>query len=207
MGIISSIRSFKWGYLLISILLCACGLCFLVFNQQPLKVVAYIIGAACLLVGIILGVKVLAQPERGFKFGITIIFAILTIICGLVSLILNDKVIEVYPMFIGLFIVIDGAFKLQTVINAKRYKLKSWWFLLIFSCLTIAGGFLIIRIPYTADNSTAFTVLLGIALILSGLENFLSLFYFGKITRRAGEEYVLSTMKYNNETQSNEETE
>jgi uncharacterized membrane protein HdeD (DUF308 family) len=201
MGIVSSVKNFKWGYLIISVLLCACGLCFLVFNKQPLKIVAYIIGVACLLVGIILAVKVLSQPERGFKFGITIIFAILTMICGLVSIILNDKVIEVYPMFIGLFIVIDGAFKLQTVINAKRYRLKLWWFLLIFSCFTILSGFLIIRIPFTQDNANAFTMLLGLALILSGLENFFSLFYFGKIVKRVGEEYVLNTIKRTDTTE------
>ena len=118
----------------------------------------------------------------------SVICSVLTITCGVVALIIPEQVFKLYPMFIGLFIVIDGSFKLQTVINAKRYKLNMWWFLLIFAIITIIGGFLTIRLRVDTDiNSVAFSEIMGITLFASGLENFFSLFYLGKIVAKAKE--------------------
>ena len=185
MGIIKAIKNFRWGYLLTSILLCLAGVLVIAFQSETLKAVSYIIAGATFIVGIIQIIKLLAERKRGFGFAISIIFTVLTLVCGLVAFIIPDKVMELYPMFIGLLIVIDGAFKLQTVINAKRYKLKMWWFLLIFSCLTILGGFLTVRLRVGEVGYSGFSFILGFALIFSGFENFLSLFYLGKIVKMA----------------------
>ncbi|MBO5211952.1 MAG: DUF308 domain-containing protein [Clostridia bacterium] len=185
--ITSAIKNFRWGYLLIAVTLCTLGVLCFIFQEKFLQTIGYIVGGAVLLFGIILAIKILAERQRGFIFGITLLFSVLTIICGVTSMILNDKVITIYPMFIGLFIVIDGSFKLQTVINAKRYKMKMWWFLLIFSSLTIASGFVLIK--DSADNIIRSVIILGIALCLSGLGNLFSLFYFGTIMKRAVIEY------------------
>ena len=141
MGIIKAIASFKWGYLLIAILLCLAGLCVIFYPTESFTAVSYIIACGAIASGIVLLVKVLADRKRGFSFGFSIFFSCLVLVCGLVAVIIPEKIMELYPMFIGLLVIIDGSFKLQTVINAKRYKLKMWWFLLILACLTILGGF------------------------------------------------------------------
>ena len=174
--ITSAIKNFRWGYLFIAVLLCTLGILCFVFQEKFLQTIGYIVGGSVLLFGIVLAIKILAERQR-----------VLTIICGITSMILNDQAITVYPMFIGLFIVIDGSFKLQTVINAKRYKMKMWWFLLIFSCLTIASGFLLIKDE--ADNIVRSVIVMGVALCLSGLGNLFSLFYFGTIMKRAVAQY------------------
>lgn len=189
MGFIKAIKRFRWGYLLISVILCLAGACFIVYPTQSMTVGSYTIGGASILVGIILVIKVLADRKRSFSFAICVISAVLTITCGVVALIIPDEVFKLYPMFIGLFIIIDGAFKLQTVINAKRYNLKMWWFLLIFAIIAIVGGFLIVRLRVETDiGSVAFSEIMGISLFASGLENFFSLFYLGKIVAKAMEE-------------------
>lgn len=188
MGLIKAIKSFRWGYLLISIILCLTGACFIIYPNQSMKTGSYVIAGAALIVGIILVIRVLADRKRSFSFAMSVIASILTITCGVVALIIPNEVFKLYPMFIGLFIVIDGAFKLQTVINAKRYKLKMWWFLLIFAIITIVGGFLIIRLRIDTDiSSVAFSEIMGVALFSSGLENFFSLFFLGKIVTKASE--------------------
>ena len=190
MGLIKAIKNFRWGYLLISIILCAVGACFIAYPTQSMTVGSYTIGCASILVGIVLVVKVLANRKRSFSFAISVICAVLTVTCGVVALIIPEEVYALYPMFIGLFIVIDGSFKFQTVINAKRYNLKMWWFLLIFSVISIVGGFLTIRLRVDAESEKsiiAFSEIMGIALFADGLENFLSLFYLGRIVSRAKE--------------------
>lgn len=187
MGIIKAIKSFRWGYLLISIILCLVGACFIVYPTQSMTIGSYTIGGASILVGIVLVVKVLANRKRSFTFAISVICAVLTVTCGVVALIIPEEVFKLYPMFIGLFIIIDGSFKFQTVINAKRYKLKMWWFLLIFSVITIVGGFLLIRFSGSDINSILFAEIMGVTLFADGLENFFSLFYLGRIVAKAKE--------------------
>ena len=189
MSLKTALKNFKWGYLLIAIVLCAAGVCFLAFPKEAVKTSSYIISGCSLIVGLTIGIKYLINKNRGFVFGLAMFAAGSTIITSIVGFIIPEKIFALYPMFIGLFFVMDGSFKLQTVINAKRYKLKMWWFLLSFSILTIAGGFLMIRLRIGNDiKINGFIIIMGIAFILSATENFLSLFFLGKITKRAKNE-------------------
>jgi uncharacterized membrane protein HdeD (DUF308 family) len=184
----SSVKKFRWGYLLISLVLCAVGLCFIIYPNNSIKIGSYIIAAAAMLVGIILAIKVLADRKRDFSFATSIFSAVLTVACGVVALIIPNEIFKLYPMLIGLFIILDGSFKLQTVINAKRYKIKCWWLLLLFAVISIIGGFFVIRLRVDIDVSYRFfSVIMGASLCSCGLQNFLSLFYLGRIVAKAND--------------------
>lgn len=184
----SSVKKFRWGYLLISLVLCAVGLCFIIYPNNSIKIGSYIIAAAAMLVGIILAIKVLADRKRDFTFATSIFSAVLTVACGVVALIIPNEIFKLYPMLIGLFIILDGSFKLQTVINAKRYKIKCWWLLLLFAVISIIGGFFVIRLRVDIDVSYRFfSIIMGVALCSCGLQNFLSLFYLGRIVAKAND--------------------
>jgi uncharacterized membrane protein HdeD (DUF308 family) len=184
----SSVKKFRWGYLLISLVLCAVGLCFIIYPNNSIKIGSYIIAAAAMLVGIILAIKVLADRKRDFSFATSIFSAVLTVACGVVALIIPNEIFKLYPMLIGLFIILDGSFKLQTVINAKRYKIKCWWLLLLFAVISIIGGFFVIRLRVDIDVSYRFfSIIMGASLCSCGLQNFLSLFYLGRIVSKAND--------------------
>lgn len=184
----SSIKKFRWGYLLISFVLCAVGLCFIIYPNDSIKIGSYIIAGAAMLVGVILAVKVLADRKRDFSFATSIFSAVLTVACGVVALIIPNEIFKLYPMLIGLFIILDGSFKIQTVINAKRYQIKLWWLLLVFAIISIIGGFFVIRLRVEVDVSyRIFSMILGGGLCSCGIQNFLSLFYLGRIVAKAND--------------------
>lgn len=189
MSFINAIKKFRFGYLLLAILLCASGLLIIFYPNESMTTVSYIIGFVALVGGIVQVIKILANRRRGAGFAFSIITACVTIICAVAALIFPEVVMSVYPMMIGLFIIIDGAFKLQTVINSKRYNMKMWWFLLIIACLTILGGFLCVRVRLADDNFRLFSFILGASLTICGVQNFFSLFYLGKIVKRASAEF------------------
>lgn len=189
MGLLRAIKSFRWGTLFLSLILTATGLLVIIFPSESMKTGSYIIAGAAFLSGVVQVVNVLANKKRGFGFAMSIIFASLTLVCGLVAIIIPNAIMKLYPMFIGLLIVIDGAFKFQTVIYAKRYKLKAWWFMLFFSMLTIAGGFLTIRLRLGDGEGEVgfglFSFVLGASILLCGVQNLVSLFFMGRIVSRA----------------------
>lgn len=185
MGLLKAIKSVRWGYLVVSIILSALGLCIISFPTQSFTTISYIIASGTTLAGIVMLIKVLADRQRGVRFGIFVFFSVLTLICGLVTFFIPEKIMELYPMFIGLLIIVDGSFKLQTVINAKRYKLKMWWFLLSLAVLAVFGGFLTVRLRVEETELSVFSFILGAGLLICGVQNFFSLFYLGKIVARA----------------------
>ncbi len=203
MGILKSIKSFRWGYLVIAIILCVAGACFVIYPTQAMNITSYIIGGVALIASIVQLVKILSAKERGIGFAVAIVADATTFICACVAFLFPSAVMNVYPMVIGLLIIIDGSFKLQTVIYAKRYDMKMWWFLLVFSCLAILGGFSLIRMQYSNESSIAYLILFGISLFICGLQNFFSLFYLGKISKRSNESTSTQIL---DEPQANYET-
>ncbi len=181
-------KKFRWGYLLISLILCIVGLCFIIYPNNSIKIGSYIIAGAAMLVGVILAIKVLADRKRDLTFATSIFSAVLTVACGVVALFIPNEIFKLYPMLIGLFVILDGSFKLQTVINAKRYKIKLWWLLLLFAVISIIGGFFVIRLRVDLDVSfRMFSIIMGATLCSCGLQNFLSLFYLGRIVAKAND--------------------
>lgn len=185
MGLYEKIKNFRWGYLLLSFVLCAIGICFVVYPTQSMTTTSYIIGAVALIASVVQLVNILANRKRGFGFAVAIIVDASTFICAAIAFMFPNATIQFYPVIIGLMIIMDGSFKLQTVINAKKYNLKMWWFLLIFACMAILGGFFLIRMHYSEENMILYLIVLGASIFICGLQNLFSLFYFGKISSRA----------------------
>ena len=101
------LKKFRFGYLLLAILLCACGMLIIIYPNESMTTVSYIIGAVTLIGGIVQVVKILADRRRGAGFAFSIITAAVTIIAAITALIFPDAVMTVYPMIIGLFIMLE----------------------------------------------------------------------------------------------------
>ena len=79
---------------------------------------------------------------------------------------------------LGLLLVVDASFKLQSTALAKRYRSSLWWVLFVLSLLLIAGGFSLIRFRMADRGWLAY--LLGVLLVLDGAANLLTPFYLAK---------------------------
>lgn len=191
MGLFSSGEKFKWGGFFITLALCIAGILILSFPGESFTVVSYIVATCCCLTGIILFGRMIAKKEQGLKRGLMILFSIFTIICGITAFIFPEKVIGIYPMFIGLFVVLDGAFTLQILLKTKGYTLKAWWLLIFLACLTILFGFISIRTQATEKNiaNGLYAFIFGFTVFMCGLHNlFALLFLRGVVTKMKTQE-------------------
>ena len=80
MSFINAIKKFRFGYLLLAILLCASGLLIIFYPNESMTTVSYIIGFVALVGGIVQVIKILANRRRGAGFAFSIITACVTII-------------------------------------------------------------------------------------------------------------------------------
>ena len=165
---------FGWGYILIGVMLLLIGICFISFNNA-LNVLAISIGVLLALFGIFFGAITLSKTDRSATFAFKIALAIMCIICGTVTAILQDGAVMIIANIFCLLLIVDGAFKLQTAILSKRYRVASWWIMLLTSVAIILSAFLLAKL--SPENTATFTVLSGIIIVIDGAANLFSAFY------------------------------
>ena len=69
-------------------------------------------------------------------------------------------------MILGIEIIADGLFKIQTSLDAKRFGLNTWW--LMLSLAIFAGAIGAVLIFYPSESVQALTWLLGLSLLVEG---------------------------------------
>ena len=184
------IKEFKWGYILLFIILLAAGVGFIVF-KDALSTLAVVMGALIAIYGIFLATLALASKSRGARFAFKIIVSIAALIAGIITVFFRNGAMEIISSVICLVLIVDGSFKLQTTALSKRYSIIFWWFMLIPAVLSIAGGFIALRLSPSVANEEGMatvSVVIGITLIIDALANFLSSFYISKYENNMKEE-------------------
>lgn len=78
------------------------------------------------------------------------------------------------PAILGVFVLVDGVFKLQTAVDAKRFGLSNWWLILLGSLICALFGMLLIIDPFSG-NSVIMTFV-GLSLAIDGRKIYLTRF-------------------------------
>ena len=182
MGLIKKIKAINWGYLWLTVLIGGAGIMILAYPGETMDVVAVTVGVVTLLFGAVQAIRILAEKRRGFAFAVGIVAASIAAIAGILCLILRESVKEFIPSLVSLFLIMDATFKLQTVVRARQFKSKACWALMVLSIITVALGFIVIRME-GAEEIKRILVLFGLTLMSDALGNLFSFFFVGFVER------------------------
>lgn len=196
------IKSVKWGYILIGLLLAAIGLCFLVFNNS-LMVLALTIGIILTVFGIVFGTVTIANKTRGFSFAVKMVFSVICLVCGIITMIFSQDELSVAVLteIFSLLLIIDGSFKLNTSAMSKRFSVGGWWAMMAVSVLVIMSAFLLMEFK-SKFSSEVTTALLGIVIMVDAVANLFSTVWVAKYeTAGRAEAYyeICRELKYKEE--------
>lgn len=196
---LEKLKSFGWGYILIAVLLSFVGISFIAFSGM-LEALAIVIGIVLIIFGIVFGVFTLTKDARGGIFALKVVFAVLAIVAGTVTAVLNDAAITVIADVLCLFLIVDGSFKLTTSITSKKYSVFGWWFMLIVSVVTIVSSFIVTKLMTADGDRSALTVILGIIILIDALGNLISPFLMAgtKAKEHSEKDNTESTSRENN---------
>ena len=104
--------------------------------------------------------KDLFQLAFQFDFGLGIV----SIIMGALMLFRTEHLVEFLAFCIGVFMLVDAALKIQTAIEAKRFGISSWVWILITAILAGVIGALLLFSPMKTTGVIVRMVGLGICL-------------------------------------------
>ena len=147
-----------------SVLLFLFGLILAVNAEGFIKSITVAIGVILLLIGVFPVIDYFRYRKDGLGASIGLISGIFSIVCGLMLLINEDLLMILIPVFIGVWMIINGINKIQVSFEIKDLGEKSWIITFIYSILIIVlGGYFIVN---PISGATTVTSFIGIILCI-----------------------------------------
>ena len=156
-----------WMDIALSICLTLVGLIFLVYPDVSVTVIGVIFG---LLITVLGGVLIYTYLKRReiplFRFNL--IYGILGVILGILTIISPFTFTQVITIFIGIWILYMAIIKIDFAIRLKLLEERSWLFLLVSALLEIFMSILIFINPF---SNLIITEIAGAYFVLCGILN------------------------------------
>ena len=147
-----------------SVLLFLFGLVLAVNAEGFIKSITVAIGVVLLLIGVFPVIDYFRYRKEGLGASVGLISGIFSIVCGLMLLINEDLLMILIPVFIGVWMIINGINKIQVSFEIKDLGEKSWVITFIYSILIIVlGGYFIVN---PISGATTVTSFIGIILCI-----------------------------------------
>ena len=150
----------KIAYSVISVGLIVMGLCFIFLPEISALTICYCVGAVSIVFGIIKLMGYFSKDVYRLAFQFDLALGIAMIVLGAVEVIRPRLLLGLLPVVLGIIVLVDGLFKIQTALDSKRFGLKKWW---------------IILDPF--EGNKILTVLLGVTLVVDGVQNLWMVLY------------------------------
>ena len=167
MEINKRLRIAKYGYTLLSFLICIFGLVIIFYSSISFKALRisisiFLIGSAFFRI-----FGYLAKDRYRLAFQYDLAFGFISLILGCVMISKKSLSNSTIYFSLGLYVLADSLFKIQIAIDAKEFGLRRWWLILIAAFLASASGLILIIMAH--KTYTDFVIQIGISLLADGI--------------------------------------
>lgn len=159
----------KIGYAAASVMTAALGVGFILLPEASITAICRLLGIAAMICGIAKLAGYFSRDLYRLAFQHDLAFGLMLCTIGIIAAAKPVKLISAAHLAVGIVIIADGVFKLQTAVDSKRFGLGKWWLIAVFAVLSFAAGILLVVSPFKA--AAAMTVIMGISLLADGLMN------------------------------------
>lgn len=172
------ITKWKWAYLLLTLAVMAFGICLMIWPGISAEILCYGLGTILLVVGVI---RIVCY----FRRGISVLWHRYELPLGLLDALVGiyffshpANVLLILPIVVGIIIIVDSVFHLQTALELRGIGTKRWWLLFAFAIVSILVAIGLIRNPF--EGSMTLMAYLGICLVIDSIQ---SLYYIHHVAR------------------------
>lgn len=177
-----SLKKIKCILTIFSAIIIFLGVGLIVRPQVSALIVCYIMGCIILAAGII---KIICYIERNYliiPFYHELAYGMLDIVISIILFLHPHDAIIFLPVIAGIIIIIDSILKLQTATSLKRVGMPSWITILILAVCEMLFGIMLAINPFEGLNTLM--ILLGITLVIDGVENLCTIASITKYIRK-----------------------
>lgn len=165
----NGIKNFKNMYSILTICLILVGAVLLIAPGIALDVVRIIFGIYMIIYGAVKIMGYFAKDAYQLAFQFDLALGIVIAIVGIVFVCRTARVVQLLSTCIGIVMLVDATFKIQTSIDSKRFGISRWWLMLILAVIVAAIGILLILMP--GETTRLMVRLIGLNLCMDGILN------------------------------------
>lgn len=175
-------RAARNSYIAMSAAFCMVGLLLMVFPGVSMSVVGIAAGVMLVAFGAVKLMGYFSRDLYQLAFQFDLAFGVLLMVLGGVILVNPDRVLTFLCAIMGVAILADGLFKLQSSLDARRFGLKVWgWLLALAICAGLIGTTLLL---HPSQSARVMMILLGVGLLFEGVLNLYFAVFAVKVIRR-----------------------
>lgn len=159
----------KTGYIIMSLVFCTAGAVFMAKPDLSASLIGRVLGVAMILFGAVKLVGYFSRDLYRLAFQYDLGFGLLLIALGVLVLVRPTQVLDLIFTALGVAVLTDGLYKVQIVVDAKRFGISTWWVTLALAITAGAVGLALVFRPWA--SARLLTILLGAALLAEGILN------------------------------------
>lgn len=163
------IKKYSKNTLLISVLLLILSIFLMLKPLSSINVIVRLFAGIIVIDGIIHIVSYFKTPREFKIFSFEFLEGIVEIIAGGFTLFFPQWISTIFPIIIGVWIILSSIIKFQLALNLKNVERSNWLMLLLLSIITMVLGIIIIFNPII--STITITAISGIILFTSELIN------------------------------------
>ena len=165
-------KTSKLSSMLTALVMVVIGIIFLVHPGNVLISILRILGIGLMLTGLIGAIGYFRH--RSEKNLHDLLIAVIEIVAAGVILAHKGFAISIYPVIVGIMLILDGVRNLLDAFAMKKDRNNSWKIPLALAAVTLVLGLVILLNPFT--TAEVLTAITGIALIYEGIANLIITF-------------------------------
>lgn len=190
-----ALRAAKISYIAMSAIFCVMGILLVLFPGISVSVVGVAAGIMLIVFGLVKLMGYFSKDLYQLAFQFDLAFGVLLIVLGVVILVSPDRALTFLCIIMGIAILADGLFKLQSSLDAKRFGLRVWGMLLALAiCAGVIGTLLLL---HPGQSAKVLMVLMGVGVLFEGILNLYFALFAVKIIRKEQPEVVEYWVKTN----------
>ena len=164
-----------------SVAFCVLGVLLIAFPDVSITAVGITAGIMLIAFGVVKLIGYFSRDLYQLAFQFDLAFGVLLAVLGIVILVNPDRALVFLCMMIGIAVMADGLFKLQSSLDARRFGLKSWGFLLALAiCAGAIGATLLV---HPTQSARVLMILLGVGMLFEGVLNLCMALFAIKIVK------------------------
>lgn len=152
-----------------AIVLCALGIVLVIWPGTSIRVVCMVIGAVIAIFGGVNVINALKTRQAGLLSGFFASIGLILLILGIWLLIIPETIVSLFPIFIGIMLLIHGVIDFSETIELKNLGYERWFIPLAMSILLILLAIVILINPFGTVETIVRVI--GIVLIYDGLKD------------------------------------
>ncbi len=153
--------------IIVSALFCLFGVLLLVFPDVSVSVVGVAAAVMLIAFGLTKLTGFFSKDLYRLAFQYDLASGILLLALGVLLMMSPNRAMSFLCLILGIAVAVDGWFKVQMALDARRFGLRSWWLILTTGVLTGLIGLVVAFRP--AASAEVLMMLMGVSLLAEGL--------------------------------------